>query len=241
MTRLLVSVRSREEARIAVAGGVDIVDVKEPRRGSLGAADADTLRAVCAEIAGRLPLSAALGELQDFTSAGAAGCHPSLLESLEGFQYAKFGLAGCASDDDWRLRWREALARLPAGVSPIAVAYADWHACDAPPPEDVLQTGLELGCAGLLIDTFDKRPGDLFHWQPHKRLAELVDGAHAARRLAALAGSLTLKSIPRAIQAGADVIAVRGAVCAKRRWSSIDPRRLRNVSRCVKHRLLRAK
>jgi uncharacterized protein (UPF0264 family) len=241
MTRLLVSVRSCEEARIAVAVGVDVVDVKEPRRGSLGAADADTLQAVRAEVAGRLPLSAALGELREFASAGAGGFDGSLLKSLEGFQFAKFGLAGCASHHDWPLRWRDALAQLPADVSPIAVAYADWQACDAPRPEDVLQTGLALGCAGLLIDTFDKRSGDLFYWHSHQRLAELVHAAQRGRRLAALAGSLTLKSIPRAIQTGADVIAVRGAVCAERRSSSIDRERLRNVSRCVKHGLLRAK
>ena len=35
--RLLVSVVSAEEARRAVAGGADIVDVKDPREGALGA------------------------------------------------------------------------------------------------------------------------------------------------------------------------------------------------------------
>ena len=35
--RLLVSVVSAEEARSALAGGADIVDVKDPGEGSLGA------------------------------------------------------------------------------------------------------------------------------------------------------------------------------------------------------------
>ena len=35
--RLLVSVVDAAEARLAVAGGVDIVDVKNPAEGSLGA------------------------------------------------------------------------------------------------------------------------------------------------------------------------------------------------------------
>ena len=41
--RLLVSVRSADEVAAAMAGGADIIDAKEPARGSLGAVDAATL------------------------------------------------------------------------------------------------------------------------------------------------------------------------------------------------------
>ena len=51
MTKLLVSVRSVAEARIALAGGVDLIDVKEPRRGSLGAADAGIIAEIVAHVA----------------------------------------------------------------------------------------------------------------------------------------------------------------------------------------------
>jgi len=63
MTRLLVSVRDAAEARTAVEAGADLIDVKEPARGPLGAADVEVVERVVAEVAGRLPLSAALGEL----------------------------------------------------------------------------------------------------------------------------------------------------------------------------------
>ena len=36
MTGLLVSVRSAEEAEIALAGGANLIDIKEPSRGALG-------------------------------------------------------------------------------------------------------------------------------------------------------------------------------------------------------------
>ena len=39
MSRLLVSVRSAAEAEVALGAGADLIDVKEPSRGSLGAAD----------------------------------------------------------------------------------------------------------------------------------------------------------------------------------------------------------
>ena len=37
MIRLLVSVRSADEALVAARGGVDFIDAKEPSRGALGA------------------------------------------------------------------------------------------------------------------------------------------------------------------------------------------------------------
>ena len=63
MTGLLVSVRSAAEARAALLGGADLIDVKEPLRGSLGAADADRLREISEVVSGQLTLSAAWGEL----------------------------------------------------------------------------------------------------------------------------------------------------------------------------------
>ena len=46
--RLLVSVRSAEEVAAALAGGADIIDAKEPARGSLGAVTATVLSAIAA-------------------------------------------------------------------------------------------------------------------------------------------------------------------------------------------------
>ena len=44
--RLLVSVRNAEEALMAVRGGADIIDVKEPSKGSLGRASVENLQAI---------------------------------------------------------------------------------------------------------------------------------------------------------------------------------------------------
>ena len=118
MTRLLVSVRDAQEAEIALASGVDLIDVKEPSRGSLGAADAATLAAIARCVDGRAPLSAALGELFEARSTATLPA---------AFRFAKFGLAGCRARPDWIDRWRTALAELPPGAAGVAVVYADWR------------------------------------------------------------------------------------------------------------------
>src|SRR5437879_2488209 len=70
---LLVSVRSSEEAAAALAGGAHVIDIKEPAHGSLGRADDQTVSAVLACVAGRRPVSAALGELVDYDGTRVVG------------------------------------------------------------------------------------------------------------------------------------------------------------------------
>lgn len=66
--QLLVSVRNAEEAVQAADSGADIIDVKEPEFGSLGFAGGATIREVVDAVAGRIPVSAALGECLDWTT-----------------------------------------------------------------------------------------------------------------------------------------------------------------------------
>ncbi|MDP7303223.1 MAG: (5-formylfuran-3-yl)methyl phosphate synthase, partial [Pirellulaceae bacterium] len=65
MTELLVSVRDANEAQQALAGGADVIDVKEPARGALGAADPEVWHHVRRAIPLDVRLSVALGELTD--------------------------------------------------------------------------------------------------------------------------------------------------------------------------------
>jgi uncharacterized protein (UPF0264 family) len=204
-TRLLVSVRNRQEAEEALAGGADLIDVKEPSRGSLGMADPAVWREVADAVAGRAPLSVALGELRDFRG-GKQPC-------LSSFQFAKLGLAGCAAIDDWPARWASALESFPPHVGRVAVSYADWRQAEAPPPRAVVEAGRTLGCRAWLIDTCAKHAGGLLDHVSIEELSDLIAFARRGGMLTVLAGSLTLESIPRVLPLSPDYIAVRGAVC----------------------------
>ncbi|HEX6828752.1 MAG TPA: (5-formylfuran-3-yl)methyl phosphate synthase, partial [Burkholderiales bacterium] len=63
MTRLLASVADLQEARLAVAGGADIVDFKDPRRGALGALPAATVAECVAALGPAVITSATVGDL----------------------------------------------------------------------------------------------------------------------------------------------------------------------------------
>ena len=61
--KLLVSVVSADEARRALAGGADIIDVKDPREGALGAPSPRVLSEVVTTVGEAAPVSVALGDL----------------------------------------------------------------------------------------------------------------------------------------------------------------------------------
>jgi len=215
MTRLLVSVRSAAEARDALAAGVDLVDLKEPLRGALGAVDWEVAAEVALLAAGRTPLSMALGELMD-------GGTDTVHTVPPGVAYVKLGMAGAAIQADWPRRWRTALAPLPDCAAPVAVVYADWRNAHAPRPNDVLAQGRELGCGALLVDTWRKSAGGLLDCITSRELADLLSSARAAGMLGVVGGSLTWDTVAPVLDLAPDYVAVRGAVCRGSRLEALD-------------------
>ena len=215
MTGLLVSVRCADEARAALLGGADIVDVKEPRYGSLGAASAEVWREVATVLADQALLSVALGELSDFDPLQAAQLPANT-------HYAKIGLAGCAELPDWPERWQQAWASLPTDVGRVAVCYVDQQQAAAPDWRQSLQEGVRAGCKCLLLDTFDKRAGNLFdHWS-HRQLADVVAQAASDGLFVVAAGSIQAQHQPLLVATGVRFMAVRGAVCRGARTGPLE-------------------
>ncbi len=225
MTKLLISVRSAAEAQIAYDAGADLIDIKEPSRGSLGAADAVTVEAIARQVAGRLPLSVAMGELLEAAV---------LSDSLAGrVHYAKFGLAGCRELRDWSDRWQAATARLPKGVAPVAVVYADWQSALAPEPAHVLTLARRLRCTAVLLDTFDKSRGRLTEQLGLGPLQEFIADVHDLGLVCVVAGSLGLSDVAAVARLMPDFVAVRGAACVGDRSGGLDPQRVRRLAAVV--------
>ncbi len=226
MTRLLVSVRDAQEARVALEAGASLIDVKEPARGPLGAADPVVVRAVCWEVRGRVPVSVALGELADEAAA-------SLARRCSGAQFAKLGLAGCASLPQWPKRWREVIRGLGANIVPVAVAYADWRLAGAPEPLEVLHYAVRFRCGGLLVDTYNKSYGCLLDYLDRGELLRLIAMCRSYSFAVVLAGSLSLSTIPLVLPLAADYLAVRGAACNGGRQDRIDSGRVGELVRLI--------
>ncbi|WP_436716987.1 (5-formylfuran-3-yl)methyl phosphate synthase [Roseiconus lacunae] len=226
--RLLVSVRNLEEAKVAIAGGVRLVDLKEPSKGSLAPTSPDIWRSVsefltqdagdhnCAGI----DLSIALGEPD--TAVKFADQVPRTV------RFAKAGLSGLDSAEAVLKFWRLLRAQLPAPVTLVAVAYADYQVAGTLSPEEVAQLALQFGLRHVLIDTFEKSGGSSLKQLGRQRLGEFAVAAQTLGIWWALAGSIDRQETQSLLkdQVWPDCIAVRGAVCEGDRAGTISPGRL---------------
>lgn len=229
--QLLVSVRNAAEAIAAIAGGCDILDIKDPGRGSLGMAGVASMNEVLAT-AGKVPVSAALGETRDWLNGDQA------LPALPRFAYCKLGTAGFAGSRGWVSDWLAVRQRFDADAagSPnwIAVAYADWRAAEGPAPDEVLTAAVATNCAGLLIDTFAKTGRSTFDWCDADRTRQLIDRARSAGLRVALAGLCAFEEVAAAVALSPDIIAVRTLACeAGARIAPVCPTAVRRLREAI--------
>jgi uncharacterized protein (UPF0264 family) len=228
---LLVSVRGADEVEAALAGGAALIDVKEPRRGALGRAGDETIAEVAAAVAGRLSVSAALGELRQ-----AVGLE--LPAALDRLAFVKWGLAGYPGQRlAWRMELDAAVGRLRR-VRPecrfVAVAYADWEQAGAPAPTDVCTYACDHNAGALLLDTWHKDGSTLLNHLDADTIGRLAERCRAADVKVALAGSLGAEEIERLRAVQPDWFAVRGSVCrGGRRQTAVDEGRVRRLAELV--------
>jgi uncharacterized protein (UPF0264 family) len=224
MTQLLVSVRSAREAEAALRGGAGLIDVKEPAHGSLGPASDKVIADVVRAVAGRRPISAALGELSDAMNRS-GGLTPLA-------QYVKWGLSGCSNS--WQRLLHEAMQRVAEqqpNCRAVAVAYADWRRAEAPRPEEVCSFAVEHAAGAFLIDTWLKDGSTLLDWLSLQEVEHLQERCRTAGVPVALAGSLGPAEIRTLLRLCPDWIAVRGAVCRKRqRGAAVEENKVRQLA-----------
>jgi hypothetical protein len=207
--KLLVSVVSAAEARLALAGGADIIDVKDPREGALGAPSPSVLTEVVRAVGSAAPVSVALGDMPDLPHTAALAARGA---ALSGADFVKVGLRGVDNLDRAVAVMCAVQAAVEHQTQVIAAAYADADALDPPAlspgwlPELVRRTGI----SGALVDTCVKDGRGLYGWLSDSELAELISGTRAAGGSFAVAGQLTREHLCRV---NADIVGVRSAVC----------------------------
>src|ERR1043166_3077557 len=234
---LLVSVRCAAEASAALEGGAALIDVKEPATRPLGRAAVSTIAEVLAVVAGRCPVSAALGELIDDRGEGVPA----------GLSYVKWGLAGFGSDPAWRTMLGERRGRTARSTQIVGVAYADWQCARSPCVEDVICLARDPARAlrdpwdpfvggVVLIDTHckdapgpGKRQPTLLDWLPVREIRHLCERCHRAGVRIALAGSLGPAEIAELMPVRPDWIAVRAAACEGGRDGVVSTLKVREL------------
>jgi uncharacterized protein (UPF0264 family) len=224
--RLLVSVVDAAEARAAAAAGADIVDVKNPAEGSLGAPAPAVIAGVRAAVPAELPVSAAIGDVPNLPGTAALA---ALGAARSGATFVKVGLWGVSTEDDAVSLLRAVRDAVP-GTGVVAAAYADARRVPHTPlaPELLPRVASAADVAVCLLDTAVKDGLGLLEWLSPDALASLVAEAHDAGLQMALAGALRAEDLPPVRDAGADIAGVRSAACGDgRRSGPLDAARVR--------------
>jgi (5-formylfuran-3-yl)methyl phosphate synthase len=224
--RLLVSVVDAGEARAAAAAGADIVDVKNPAEGSLGAPSPAVIAAVRAAIPAELPVSAAIGDMPNLPGTAALA---ALGAVRSGATFVKVGLWGVSTESEAVALLRTVREGAP-GALVVAGAYADARRVTHAPlaPELLPRVAHAAGVGVCLLDTAVKDGRGLLEWLSPDALVSLVDEAHVAGLQVALAGGLRGEDLPVILATGADIAGVRSAACSDdRRSGPLEPARVR--------------
>ncbi len=210
---MLASVMNVAEAELAIAGGADVIDIKDARAGALGAASLEESALIISAVRAlkpHAPISATVGDLPMEPSALSAACAE---RAALGVDYVKVGFM----PGDARAACIAALSalELPQRARLVAVLFADYEA----PTRALLHSLAQAGFAGVVIDTFDKTRGSLLthaaRWPQQDGLQHAVQAARESGLFTGLAGGLSLGDIETLHHTGVAMLGFRGALCTE--------------------------
>ncbi len=257
--QFLASVTSVAEAALALAGGADVIDCKNPADGALGALPLATVAAIRAAVPKGVTVSATIGDMEPEPAVVTAAARAMAETGVDivkigffpgGDAKAAVRALGAAFQGAPRKGARGRLAHVSAEVAaPAAPVLARETSpsgqagprlvglllADRSPDFSLIADMAAAGFAGVMLDTAAKAGGALPAVMPQFRLSVFVREAHRCGLFAGLAGSLAVKHIPQLAGLGADVLGFRGALCKGAvRTGEIDLRAVESVARALK-------
>ena len=215
--QLLVSPSSIEEAKSSLSA--DIIDVKKPSEGSLGANFPWVIQEI-KKIAGKKPVSAAIGDNEYKPGTAALSAYGA---AHAGADFIKVGLKFDGIDHA-----REVIEAVTTAVkrdfpekSVVIAAYADFQRMGTISPLVISQMVADAGADVAMIDTGIKDGRSAFEFMDEVALIQFVEQNRELGLQTAIAGSLKFEDLDAVKRIGPDIIGVRGMVCGGDRSATI--------------------
>lgn len=229
--RLLVSPMNVTEARSALLGGADILDVKNPKEGSLGANFPWAIRAVVDLANGRVPVSATIGDL-DFKPGTASLA--ALGAAVAGADYIKAGLLGVKTPEQAE-EMLQGIVRSVKDYDPakkvVASGYSDYLRAGSISPMLLPEAAAKAGADVVMVDTAIKDGRPTFDFMGEQDLARFIALGHTNGLQVALAGSIGFAHLELLRRLDPDIIGVRGIVCGGDRKAAVQKELVEKVKR----------
>ena len=225
MTGMLASVNSIEEALQALSANVDIIDLKQPALGALGALKTDVVKNIVVGIDRRCPISATVGDLP---------MQPGIVYQAAktmaetGVDYIKIGFFPGA---DWQGTIGKLAALAQQNIALIAVLFAD-----AQPDFAAIAALKEAGFKGIMLDTLNKNNGSLTQIMAKTDIEQFVKQVKGRQLICGLAGSLRLEDVVELMPYHPDYLGFRGALCQEHnRTAQLNKWSIIQIKRAIEH------
>jgi len=210
---LLISPINTEEAHEAIEGGADIIDVKNPKEGSLGANFPWVIKSIREMTPEDMLVSATLGDVPykpGTVSLAALGA------AVSGADYIKVGLYGTKNYDEALEVMKNVVKTVneySADIIVVASGYADAHRIGALDPMEIPKVAADSGADLAMLDTAVKDGKTLFDFMSEEKIARFNEEIHNYGLKSALAGSVKKEQLHTLYSLGCDVVGIRGAAC----------------------------
>ncbi len=213
--KLLISPKNEQEAVEAVAGGADIIDVKNPSEGPLGANFPWVIKRIRQIIPSNIEVSCTLGEMPNLPGSMSLA---ALGAVTTGVDYVKAGLCGLRTLEEAVHLMQNVIKAAKdynSSIKVVTSGYADANRISTVDPLLVPEIAHEAQADIAMLDTAIKDGKSLFTFLTKSQLQRFVDVTHHYGLKAALAGSLRKEDLPVVYALGADVVGIRGAACTQ--------------------------
>lgn len=227
-TQLLISVTTIEEAQIALENGADIIDLKEPSLGALGALPFATIQTIVAYVKNMVD-----GEIK-LTSAtiGDLPMVPELLFAqvdklaTTGVDIIKIGFF---ESNDYKPCLDKLKLLIQSGINLMAVFFAENTY-----PDGLIADIKQAGFMGVMLDTANKNGLTLLDYYSDYQRMEFAKTVLGNNLKFGLAGSLTRQHITKIKELNPSYIGFRGGVCDDhQRKLALDPKKIKEVRELV--------
>lgn len=227
MAQLLISVQNVHEAAIALECGVDIIDLKDPNTGALGALTLSEIESIIHFIGSRKQTSATIGDIPMV---------PHLIKERV-VQLQKFPLNFIKIGFFYAADYQACLDELQKFTSSrqqlIAVLFAELQY-----PEVLLKKIKQAGFSGVMLDTMHKNGKTYLAYYSVTAFENFVNNVLANDLLFGLAGSLQLSHVNAVKKVNLHFMGFRGGVCIKnQRQSKLDSQKIYNIKYALQEEL----
>jgi len=223
MPQLLISVTCTEEATIALENGADIIDLKDPHSGALGALPLEKIIEITRFVNQQKPISATIGDLPM-----QADLIVTAVEKLMmvGVDYIKIGFF---DTNDYQHCLNALKPLTESGARLIAVLFAEKTYAD-----QIVRDIKQAGFIGLMLDTAEKNGRTLLDYYTQDQRVNFCQTVLNQPLTLGLAGSLNINHVEAIKLLQPSYIGFRGGVCeADNRTETLDAKKVKALCKLL--------